>query len=395
MSCTRPVACAAVGWDDIGLCADEYESDYSVPVLGFWTSARWSLRRHPNLGCSSSSDNGGGTGLNAVSCTSTTACTAVGTAVYRWDGRDWSIQPARIGADELYGVSCTSTNACTAVGSRIYTWNGREWSSVPIPGRPTRRARGLGSVVMHGHAVRAWPSGGYRRRPGPDHSLVESTGIGDDGGETGTASQRGIGAMNMPTPTNTNRATSAHSGIGYYAGLDGIRALAIVAVLLYHGGVVWAAGGFLGVEAFFVLSGFLITSLLIAEWRRSATIALACVLGEARAATPSRPVLHGRGRGPLRGARVDWRLAARPQGRRNRDPLLLRQLARDRDPVQLLRRDRSGIAAPAHLVTGDRGAVLHPLARRRCWPRSGSRVAFCAGAGRPTGACWGRCWRSA
>ena len=70
-----------------------------------------------------------------------------------------------------------------------------------------------------------------------------------------------------PDPAN-------RSGIGYYGGLDGIRALAIVAVLLYHGGVVWAAGGFLGVEAFFVLSGFLITSLLVAEWRRSGTIGL-------------------------------------------------------------------------------------------------------------------------
>jgi len=78
----------------------------------------------------------------------------------------------------------------------------------------------------------------------------------------------------MLTLRKLNRAPVAHSGIGYYAGLDGIRALAIVAVLLYHGGVVWAAGGFLGVEAFFVLSGFLITSLLIAEWRRSATISL-------------------------------------------------------------------------------------------------------------------------
>jgi hypothetical protein len=60
--------------------------------------------------------------------------------------------------------------------------------------------------------------------------------------------------------------------MGYYSGLDGIRALAIVAVLLYHGGVVWANGGFLGVEAFFVLSGFLITWLLIAEWRGSGNL---------------------------------------------------------------------------------------------------------------------------
>lgn len=80
--------------------------------------------------------------------------------------------------------------------------------------------------------------------------------------------------MSMTAPTHTSRSSGERSGIGYYAGLDGVRALAIVAVLLYHGGVVWAGGGFLGVEAFFVLSGFLITSLLIAEWRRSATIGL-------------------------------------------------------------------------------------------------------------------------
>jgi peptidoglycan/LPS O-acetylase OafA/YrhL len=50
--------------------------------------------------------------------------------------------------------------------------------------------------------------------------------------------------------------------------------VAVVAVLLYHGGVSWSSGGFLGVEMFFVLSGFLITSLLVAEWGRSGRIAL-------------------------------------------------------------------------------------------------------------------------
>ena len=91
--------------------------------------------------------------------------------------------------------------------------------------------------------------------------------------EGNSAIQRAFGAMNAPAPSKGS-VQAAKSGIGYYGGLDGIRALAIVAVLLYHGGVVWAGGGFLGVEAFFVLSGFLITSLLIAEWRRSTTIAL-------------------------------------------------------------------------------------------------------------------------
>ena len=47
--------------------------------------------------------------------------------------------------------------------------------------------------------------------------------------------------------------------------LDGIRALAVVAVLLFHGQMPWAVGGFLGVSVFFTLSGYLITSVVLAE----------------------------------------------------------------------------------------------------------------------------------
>jgi peptidoglycan/LPS O-acetylase OafA/YrhL len=47
--------------------------------------------------------------------------------------------------------------------------------------------------------------------------------------------------------------------------LDGVRALAILGVIAYHLGAGWASGGFLGVDLFFVLSGFLITSLLLEE----------------------------------------------------------------------------------------------------------------------------------
>ena len=69
-------------------------------------------------------------------------------------------------------------------------------------------------------------------------------------------------------------APAGERSLSYHAGLDGVRGLAILAVLLYHGGVGWARGGFLGVETFFVLSGFLITSLLIGEWKRTATVRL-------------------------------------------------------------------------------------------------------------------------
>jgi peptidoglycan/LPS O-acetylase OafA/YrhL len=53
--------------------------------------------------------------------------------------------------------------------------------------------------------------------------------------------------------------------MGYEPSLDGIRAFSVIAVMLYHANIAWLPGGFLGVEVFFVVSGFLITSLLIEE----------------------------------------------------------------------------------------------------------------------------------
>ena len=61
---------------------------------------------------------------------------------------------------------------------------------------------------------------------------------------------------------------------GYLPGLDGLRALSVVAVLLYHADMPWLNGGFLGVEVFFVISGYLITLLLTQEHARTSTISL-------------------------------------------------------------------------------------------------------------------------
>ena len=54
--------------------------------------------------------------------------------------------------------------------------------------------------------------------------------------------------------------------IPYNAGIDGIRAIAVLAVIAYHSGMSRFSGGFLGVEIFFVISGYLITALLLVEY---------------------------------------------------------------------------------------------------------------------------------
>lgn len=62
---------------------------------------------------------------------------------------------------------------------------------------------------------------------------------------------------------------STPRGIRYIPAIDGLRAVAVVAVMLYHLGFDWIPGGFLGVDLFFVISGYVITRLLLDSIQRS------------------------------------------------------------------------------------------------------------------------------
>jgi peptidoglycan/LPS O-acetylase OafA/YrhL len=80
--------------------------------------------------------------------------------------------------------------------------------------------------------------------------------------------------------TDTTAGPAQHTSLRYQPGLDGLRAISVLAVMFFHQYFVfgtergWMPGGFLGVEVFFVVSGYLITSLLLSENRDSGRISL-------------------------------------------------------------------------------------------------------------------------
>ncbi len=134
----------------------------NVVLAEMWNGSSWKVQQIPNPAQSA-----GGAQLNGVSCTSPTACVAVGeatnatgatsAAAERWDGRAWKLTafptPASAITDSLAAVSCRSA-VCIAVGSsRSSTvtaplsgvWNGSRWSlpAVKVP-------RGAASGTLNG-----------------------------------------------------------------------------------------------------------------------------------------------------------------------------------------------------------------------------------------------------
>jgi hypothetical protein len=145
-SCSTQGACTAVGYY-------ENSSGAKLALAEVWNGEEWKEQTVAKPSGAKESE------LDEVSCTSSSACTAVGSyvnsssvavpLVERWNGEAWSAQeaPAPSGAKEsgLFSVSCASSSACTATGayvnsSSVYValaenWNGTSWSvkEAPIP----------------------------------------------------------------------------------------------------------------------------------------------------------------------------------------------------------------------------------------------------------------------
>lgn len=81
-------------------------------------------------------------------------------------------------------------------------------------------------------------------------------------------------SITAPSATATSLSAAANPATHRLAGLDGLRAIAVIAVVIYHFFPAALPGGFIGVDVFFVISGFLITGLLVAEHQRFSRLSL-------------------------------------------------------------------------------------------------------------------------
>ena len=223
VSCISPTACTAVG--------EAFNMKFPGPgarrnwVMGEtlaerWDGTRWSIQRTPNLAGRTTST------LNSVSCSSPSACTAVGVAfnggnggmfpnqgivpgskpvtlAEHWDGSNWSIQrtPNRSGTkgSHLSSVSCPTPTACTAVGNFINRtkggtlaerWNGTSWSLQRTPNPSDGSLKGVSCTsptaciavgsydhARHGFAlVEHWNGTKWsiERTPNPSHATDEA-----------------------------------------------------------------------------------------------------------------------------------------------------------------------------------------------------------------------------
>ena len=160
VSCVAPTSCVAVGYLTLSVNNPAYGR---LPAGGLtlaerWDGRGWSRQKTPNQVTSSPGV------LTAVSCTSATACTAVGSYLdrvgdslvlaERWDGTTWTLEstPTALPAGaKLNSVSCPTSTTCVAVGAGesgplVGIWSGGRWTIQPIPPPSDSSDGGLSGV---------------------------------------------------------------------------------------------------------------------------------------------------------------------------------------------------------------------------------------------------------
>jgi hypothetical protein len=189
VSCTSSSACIAVG-------EYHYTTGLSSSTHAFaevWNGSSWSVQSTPNP------TEAKGSFLNSVSCTSSSVCTAVGgyvnsagsevTLAEVWNGSSWSVQstsnPTEAKGSFLNSVSCTSSSACIAVGEYKYgsalsssthafaeVWNGSSWSVQSTPNPTGATWSVLGDVSCTSSSACS-AVGSYHNSSGSEVTLAE------------------------------------------------------------------------------------------------------------------------------------------------------------------------------------------------------------------------------
>ena len=162
---------------------------------------------------------------------------------------------------------------------QVRTRNGKPaQQSSPVRGRHTQPAQQTPSSTQGRHAQQAQQARQTRQTPVPSQGSHAQQAqrarytANQSSAEKTRGVHRGSHQAQGQNPAKTEAPARPKSR--YIPALDGLRAFAVLAVIAYHMGMPWATGGLLGVTIFFVLSGYLITSLLVIEFQGTGRINL-------------------------------------------------------------------------------------------------------------------------
>ena len=230
ISCPSSIVCRAVGYDTQPIADD-------VSLAEAWNGTSWSIQTTPNP--AGDPDNQ----LDGVSCPSANACTAIGsganttrgdlTLAESWNGTTWKSQttenPAGATAAQLVGISCTSATACTAVGEYTNTSGanralaeslvGSTWTTEAIPVPSGAAGTSLAGVSCSGNTCVA--VGSYQDSSGVTHGLA---GFWAGNGWSVQANPEPAGAVSSQLDSVSCPTASWCIATGAYTGPSGITA---------------------------------------------------------------------------------------------------------------------------------------------------------------------------